>query len=117
MHEAHAASPGDGGAPSSDPPPLSALRMEPERIRRQLATLPAWHLREEGDAIYRVFPFPSLEAANSFAHLAFDFGYEAKHYPVLTLVNWMVVCQLTTLEAGGVTGRDFEVARMVSLID
>src|SRR4051794_16167275 len=117
MHEAHAASPGDGGAPSLHPPPLSAVRMEPEHIRRQLAALPAWELCEEGDAICRVFPFPSLESADAFAHLAFAFGYETKHYPVLTLVNWMVVCRLTTLEAGGVTSRDLEMARMVSLLD
>lgn len=117
MQEAHAASTDDGGALSLHPPPLSAIRMEPERIRRQLAALPAWELCEEGDAICRVFPFPSLEAAHAFALMALAFGYEAKHYPVLTLVHWMVVCRLTTLEAGGVTSRDFEVARMVSLLD
>jgi pterin-4a-carbinolamine dehydratase len=117
MHDVHAASTEDGGGLSLHPPPPPAVRIEPEHVRRQLAALPGWELCDGGDAICRVFPFPSLEVADTFAHLAFAFGYEAKHYPALTVVNGMVVCRFTTLEAGGVTSKDFEMARRISLLD
>jgi pterin-4a-carbinolamine dehydratase len=97
------------------PGPLPA-----EALAAELSALPGWRLTARQDALYRLFHFPAVGSAQLFARLVLALGDELGHPPALRVRGPRVTCRFSTpqssLQLGGVTGRDFEMARRVSLL-
>lgn len=85
-----------------------------ERIQSELSRIPAWS--RDGDAITRTVTFKGfmrpLLLANAIGHLA----DRANHHPELTIRWGALTIRLWTHDAGGLTERDFALAREIDLI-
>ena len=97
--------------PEGRPGPLPA-----DALADELAALPGWRLTVQQDALYRLFHFPAAGSAQLFARLVLTLGDELGHPPALRVRGPRVTCRLSTSPLGGITGRDLEMARRVSLL-
>lgn len=78
-------------------------------ITRQLGSLPDWEGR--GDRIVRTFRFPNfVEAFGWMASIAL-IAEKMDHHPEWRNVYGIVEVELSTHDAGGITERDFALAR------
>lgn len=91
-------------------------RLETERVRREMETLPHWRLNPNQSAIYRSFRFPATGSAVAFVRLVTALADEMGHATTLRLTGPLVTCRLTTGQVGGITGKDVELARRISLL-
>jgi 4a-hydroxytetrahydrobiopterin dehydratase len=125
-----------GSAPVGTPPPLSSLSSPPrlaeipasiptiarpssvrlpvERLASAFLTVPAW--RRQGDAIVRTFQFPDFPAAVTFVNQVAALAEAAAHHPDIDIRWNRVTLLLTTHDAGGLTEKDFSLARQVDQI-
>lgn len=87
-----------------------------EPLADQLKALPGWRLTAGQDALYRHFRFPAPGSAQLFARLALALADELGHPPALSVRGASVTCRLSTPWAGGITARDFAMARRLSLL-
>jgi 4a-hydroxytetrahydrobiopterin dehydratase len=76
-----------------------------------LADLDGW--QRDGDALVRELRFDGFRDAIAFINRVADLADEADHHPELTNVYATVGVRLTTHDAGGVTGRDVDLARAI----
>ena len=80
-------------------------------ISTGLATLPGW--AREGDEIVKTFDCGTFPAAIAFVVRIGFFAERADHHPDLD-VRWKRVrVALTTHDAGGLTGKDLDLAREI----
>jgi 4a-hydroxytetrahydrobiopterin dehydratase len=80
-------------------------------ITTGLATLPGW--AREGDEIVKTFDCGNFPAAIAFVVRIGFFAERADHHPDLD-VRWKRVrVALTTHDAGGLTGKDLDLAREI----
>ena len=85
------------------------LKLDEPGIILALAALPEW--RRHGQIISRTFQFKDFPAAMKFVHLVADLAEQAQHHPDID-VRWnKVTLALTTHDAGGLTEKDFALAR------
>lgn len=85
--------------------------MEPaseQEISAALAKLPDWEL--DGNRIRRSFRFGNFVEAFGFMGSVALLAERADHHPEWSNVYNRVVIELTTHDAGGLTGRDFKLA-------
>jgi len=76
-----------------------------------LLTLPEW--KRTGDVIARTFAFKDFPAAMEFTNAVASLAEQAQHHPDID-VRWnKVTLALTTHSAGGLTEKDFELARQI----
>lgn len=88
--------------------------MEPldgDRIRTALAGLDGW--THDGSAIRRELLCPDFRSAIDLIVRIADLAEAADHHPELVNVHARLTITLTTHEAGGVTGRDLELAHAI----
>lgn len=84
-------------------------RLTPAEIKTSLATVPGWsHVRQ---AIRRTFEFPDFVVAMKFVNAVARAAEKAGHHPDIEIRWNKVTLTLTTHDAGGLTARDFELAR------
>ncbi len=81
-------------------------------VRDALGKLPGW--KQQGDAIQRVFEFPTFPAGIDFVNKVARAAEEANHHPDITVNYNKVTMALTSHDSGGVTDRD---VRMAAKID
>jgi 4a-hydroxytetrahydrobiopterin dehydratase len=80
-------------------------------INAALAALPGWS--REGDEIVKTFDCGSFPGAIAFVVRVAFFAEQADHHPDLD-VRWKRVrVALSTHDAGGLTAKDFELAREI----
>ncbi len=84
-------------------------------IRRRLATLKGWIRLEK--AIQRQYTFPDFKAAMFFVNVVAGLAEKAGHHPDLTVTYNRVTVSLSTHDAGGITGKDFELARRIEAVN
>ena len=85
------------------------VKMDAARIGLVLATLPQW--QRDGEVISRMFKFKDFPAAMNFVNAVADLAEQAQHHPDID-VRWnKVTLALTTHDAGGLTEKDFALAR------
>jgi len=77
-------------------------------IQASLGTVPDWTLAK--DRIHREFVFPDFVAAFGFMSSVAILAERANHHPEWRNVYNRVNIELTTHDAGGLTGRDFALA-------
>lgn len=89
-------------------------QLQGEEIEAELAQVPEWS--RDGDAITRTIAFKGfmrpLLLANAIGHLA----DRANHHPELTIRWGALTIRLWTQDTGGLTERDFALAREIDLI-
>jgi 4a-hydroxytetrahydrobiopterin dehydratase len=88
-------------------PPMP--RLEENQIATALATAPQW--TRQGDAIARTFQFKDFPAAVKFVDAVAVAAEQAWHHPDIDIRWNKVTLALTTHDAGGLTQKDFDLAR------
>ena len=85
------------------------VKMSEPQIVLALAELPDW--KRNGDMIARTFAFKDFPAAMEFTNAVASLAEQAQHHPDID-VRWnKVTLALTTHDAGGLTQKDFALAR------
>jgi len=91
-------------------------RLKPERVEDGLRKLPNWRQSRDGRSLVRTFKFADAAAPLAFAGFVLTLAGQEEHHPIVTLHKSTVECKLTTPAAGGITVRDFDMARRISLL-
>ncbi len=87
-----------------------------EDLKRLLKKIPEWEL--EGKKITRTVEFDDFSESVDFINDLAEIVEDAGHAPEVDIRFGKVILGLTTVEAGGITDRDFEVAeRIDNLVD
>ena len=85
------------------------VKMDEARIILALSALPQWS--RSGDVITRTYQFKDFPAAMNFVNAVASLAEQAQHHPDMD-VRWnKVTLALTSHDAGGLTEKDFELAR------
>jgi 4a-hydroxytetrahydrobiopterin dehydratase len=78
-------------------------------IKTALAAVPEW--KQSGETIVRTYPFKDFPAAIKFVNAAAELAEQAWHHPAIDIRWNQVTLTLTTHDAGGLTEKDFDLAR------
>ncbi|MFN3679802.1 4a-hydroxytetrahydrobiopterin dehydratase [Thermosynechococcus sp.] len=89
-----------------------AERLSPADIEAQLVNLPGWKL--VGNRLEQTFTFKDFLGSIAFVNRLVDPAEQAGHHPDLSISwNRVTVC-LTTHDAGGITQKDIDLAKVIS---
>lgn len=80
-------------------------------IRASLDELKGW--AREGDSIRKTYTLDSFPEAIAFVTRIAELAERADHHPDLDIRYNRVACTLSTHSAGGLTRRDFDLARAI----
>jgi len=90
------------------------VRLDDDSISVALATVPDW--KRDGDTIARTFEFADFPAAMKFVNAVAAQAEAAQHHPDMD-VRWnKVTLAFTTHDAGGLTEKDFALARQCDAV-
>jgi 4a-hydroxytetrahydrobiopterin dehydratase len=89
----------------------AAQRLTDDAIARDLASVPGWE--RDGEALRRTWRFADFKAAMIFVNGVAALAEKANHHPDVTLRYNEVTLRLWSHDAGGVTARDFALARSI----
>ena len=92
---------------------MQAHKLDETRRAEALAGLPGWAPVPGRDAIGKTFRFPDFNAAFGWMSRVALMAERLDHHPEWCNVYNRVEVVLTTHDAGGVTGRDVELARFM----
>ena len=92
-----------------------AKKMAAAEVEKALAALPDWVLAADGLGIERRLKFADFNAAFGFMTRVALAAEKADHHPEWSNVYNRVEIRLTTHDAGGLTARDFDLARVINL--
>ncbi|MGV2832096.1 4a-hydroxytetrahydrobiopterin dehydratase [Myxosarcina sp. GI1(2024)] len=81
-------------------------------ISQKLQQLPGW--TREGNKIVNTFKFKDFVTAVDFVNQLVEPAESTGHHPELAIAYNRVTVSLTTHDAGGITERDFALARVIS---
>jgi 4a-hydroxytetrahydrobiopterin dehydratase len=84
-------------------------KLNESEIGAVLNTVPDWE--RHGDVISRVFQFKDFPAAVRFVNAVAELAEEAQHHPDIDIRWNKVTLALTTHDAGGLTEKDFLLAK------
>jgi 4a-hydroxytetrahydrobiopterin dehydratase len=84
-------------------------RLNSTRIKAALKTVPDW--QKTGAAISRTFRFKDFVAAMKFVNAVAKLAEKAWHHPDIDIRWNKVTLTLTTHSEGGLTGKDFQLAK------
>ena len=87
-------------------------KLTPERARELLSGLPEWQLDEARGAIRRRFVFADFAQAFAFMTQVALAAEKRDHHPEWSNVYNRVEVVLTTHDAGGLTEKDIDLARV-----
>ena len=83
-------------------------KLNTAEIRTALARVPEWKL--SGNAIARTYQFKDFAGAVIFVNALAELAEQACHHPDIDIRWNKVTLTLTTHDAGGLTGKDFDLA-------
>jgi len=81
-------------------------------IERELQTIPQWQQSEQ--TITRTFKFKNFPEAIAFVNRLVEPAEAAGHHPDLSIAYNKVTVALTTHDAGGLTDKDFSLAKTIA---
>lgn len=84
-------------------------KLSPEEVQESLSSLPQWSLT--GDALQRTFRFDDFAGSMAFANRVAELAEQMQHHPDIMIRYNKVTLTLTTHDAGGLTEKDFALAR------
>jgi 4a-hydroxytetrahydrobiopterin dehydratase len=85
------------------------VQMNESQIQAAVAALPQW--RRDGQVISRTYEFTDFPEAMKFVNSVAAFAEQAQHHPDVDIRWNKVTLALTTHDAGGLTQKDFAMAR------
>jgi 4a-hydroxytetrahydrobiopterin dehydratase len=103
----HEASSGVGRSIEKSAPPQ--LKLDDAKIFSALASVPNW--QRNGDVISRTFQFKDFPAAMKFTNAVAELAEDAWHHPDIDIRWNKVTLALATHDAGGLTEKDFALAK------
>ncbi len=86
-------------------------RLSPEEARTRVAGHKGWELA--GDTIKRRYTFASFKEALAFVNRVAELAERADHHPDILIEYSKVTLTLSSHDAGGLTERDFALARSI----
>lgn len=89
-------------------------RLSTPRIQAALASVPDW--KKRGAAIARTFVFKDFVAAIRFVNQVAKLAEKAGHHPDIDLRWNMVTLTLSTHDDGGLTDKDFALAKRLDAL-
>lgn len=81
-------------------------------IRAKINELPNWEVKD--NSLIRTFKFKDFIEAISFVNRLVEPAEKAGHHPDISISYNTVVIKLTTHDAGGITQKDFDLAKTIS---
>ncbi len=88
-----------------------AEKLSQEQIDAKLPDFPEWSVT--GGALQRTFKFENFVEAMAFVNKVAEQAEEDQHHPDILIRYSKVTLTLTTHDAGGLTDKDFDLARDV----
>ena len=88
---------------------LLMKKLNASEVKNALATVPDW--KKKGATIARTYPFNDFPAAIKFVHAVAGIAEQAWHHPDIDIRWNKVTLALTTHDTGGLTEKDFDLAR------
>ena len=85
--------------------------LDAETVAGRLRSLRGWI--RNGDAITRTYSFADFKTAMLFVNGVAALAERAEHHPDITVRYKVVTLSLWTHSAGGITAKDFDLARMI----
>lgn len=85
--------------------------LKSERVQLRAAEIPGWDVGE--GTIQRTYRFPNFRTALTFANFVGELAEAADHHPDLDVRWGKVKVLLTTHSAGGLTDKDFDLAKQI----
>jgi 4a-hydroxytetrahydrobiopterin dehydratase len=85
------------------------IKLEPASIMLALSALPQW--QRNGEIISRTFEFKDFSAAMKFVNVVAGLAEQAQHHPDVDIRWNKVTLALTSHDAGGLTEKDFALAK------
>ena len=92
--------------------PTTTEKLTHAEIIQQLDVLPHWQL--ENQQLRRTYTFENFVEAVEFVNRLVEPAETAGHHPDLAISYNQVTVSLTTHDAGGLTQKDFDLARTIS---
>jgi 4a-hydroxytetrahydrobiopterin dehydratase len=86
-------------------------RLSEETVARELVTVPGW--ARDGDAIRRTWRFADFKGAMIFVNGVAALAEKANHHPDIAIHYSEVTLRLWSHDAGGLSARDFDLARRI----
>lgn len=83
-------------------------------IQRELGALAGWTRR--GNALTKTFTFPTFAAGIDWVRRVAELADRRDHHPDLDIRYTRITASLSTHSAGGITSKDFELARGMEAI-
>lgn len=83
--------------------------LDAAKIKAELAEVPEW--KKKNDSITRTFQFKNFPGAMDFVNSVAPLAEEANHHPDIDIRWNKVTLTLTTHDAGGLTEKDFALAK------
>ena len=87
--------------------------MKAERVQEPIETIPGWEIVDEGKALRRTYRFPGFRASVAFVAYVAELAEVADHHPDIDIRYSKVTLTLTTHSEGGLTDKDFALARQI----
>ena len=85
--------------------------LDAKALSERLRALRGW--TRSGDAITRTYSFADFKTAMIFVNGVAALAECAEHHPDITVSYKVVTLALRTHSAGGITGKDFDLARRI----
>lgn len=85
--------------------------LDDKEIRNRLDDLRGW--TRDGDTIRKTFTLDSFAEAIAFVNRIADLAQRANHHPDIDIRFDRVGCSLSTHSEGGLTRKDFDLARQI----
>jgi 4a-hydroxytetrahydrobiopterin dehydratase len=82
-----------------------------EQVQQALAQTEGWQLDTNSGEIYRQYQFGNFMEALAFVNKIGEVAEELGHHPDITIKYNKVSLSVTTHDAGGLTDKDFTLAR------
>ncbi|MBC7396087.1 MAG: 4a-hydroxytetrahydrobiopterin dehydratase [Bdellovibrionales bacterium] len=94
---------------------MSVAKLTPNQVDLELKQLPDWKLNSNGE-IERQFTFTGFPQSLLFVNAVGLLSESRNHHPDI-LIKWNKVrLALTTHDAGGLSSKDFELAKLISAL-
>lgn len=89
-------------------------KLTQENLDQRLEEFTEWS--QSGDSIQRTFSFDDFNAAMMFVNRVAELAESAQHHPDIMVRYNKVTLTLSTHEAGGLTEKDFDLARELDAV-
>lgn len=93
-------------------PKANSMPLNQTEVEQQIQAIPQWQQKEQ--IITRTFIFKNFVEAIAFVNKLVEPAEAAEHHPDLDISYNKVIVSLTSHDAGGLTPKDFELAKIIS---